>query len=127
MIKGRTILFVGLLYLGGTTGLQAQALTAEDILKQIDENLTSENQVMTSSMVVHGRRATRTIVSKSWVVGTEKSFTEYLSPPREAGTKMLKVGDELQDLLLPPRQFLIALIFLSPTDRVEITFYHPLR
>ena len=46
-------------------------------------------------MVVHGRRASRTIESRNWVVGTDLAFTEYLSPPREAGTKMLKVGDKL--------------------------------
>jgi len=46
-------------------------------------------------MVVHGRRTSRTIVSKNWVVGTDLAFTEYLSPPREAGTKMLKLGNKL--------------------------------
>ena len=46
-------------------------------------------------MVVHGRRAIRTIEARSWVVGTDLAFTEYLSPPREAGTKMLKDGDKL--------------------------------
>ena len=46
-------------------------------------------------MIVHGRRASRTIESKNWVVGTDKAFTEYLSPPREAGTKMLKLEDKL--------------------------------
>jgi len=50
---------------------------------------------LTSKMVVHGRRASRTIESRNWVVGTDLAFTEYLSPPREAGTKMLKVGDKL--------------------------------
>ena len=46
-------------------------------------------------MIVHGRRSSRTIELKSWIVGINKSFTEYLSPPREAGTKMLKNGDKL--------------------------------
>ena len=46
-------------------------------------------------MVVRGRRSSRTIESKNWVVGTDQAFTEYLSPPREAGTKMLKLGDKL--------------------------------
>ena len=46
-------------------------------------------------MVVRGRRSSRTIESKNWVVGTDLAFTEYISPPREAGTKMLKLGDKL--------------------------------
>jgi outer membrane lipoprotein-sorting protein len=33
--------------------------------------------------------------SKSWAKGEENAFTEYLSPARERGTKMLKLGDEL--------------------------------
>jgi len=46
-------------------------------------------------MIVHGRRSSRTIESKSWVQGEEKSFTEYLSPAREKGTKMLMLEDNL--------------------------------
>tara|TARA_B100000700_G_scaffold313095_1_gene397590 strand:- start:1317 stop:1925 length:609 start_codon:yes stop_codon:yes gene_type:complete len=46
-------------------------------------------------MIVHGRRTSRTIVSKNWIVGTDKAFTEYLSPPREAGSKMLKLDNVL--------------------------------
>ena len=73
----------------------SQNLSAEDILKMVDENLSSENKKFVSKMIVHGRRATRTIESQSWIKGTESSFTEYLSPPREQGAKMLKLGDQL--------------------------------
>ena len=69
--------------------------SGQAILKQIDENMTSRNRVITSKMVIHGRRGSRTIESKSWTQGTEKSFTEYLSPAREKGTKMLKFEDNL--------------------------------
>ena len=70
-------------------------MTVEEIIKAMDNNLNAKSRVLTSKMVVHGRRATRTIKSRNWVVGTDLAFTEYLSPPREAGTKMLKVGDKL--------------------------------
>lgn len=70
-------------------------MTAEEIIKAMDNNLNAKSRVLTSKMAVHGRRATRTIESRNWVVGTDLAFTEYLSPPREAGTKMLKVGDKL--------------------------------
>jgi len=46
-------------------------------------------------MIIHGRRGNRTIESKSWIQGDDQSFTEYLSPPREKGTKMMKIRDEL--------------------------------
>ena len=70
-------------------------MSVQDIIKAMDNNLNAKSRVMTSKMVVHGRRAIRTIESRSWVVGTDLAFTEYLSPPREAGTKMLKDGDKL--------------------------------
>ena len=74
---------------------QADDMSVQDIIKAMDNNLNAKSRVMTSKMVVHGRRASRTIKSRSWVVGIDLAFTEYLSPPREAGTKMLKDGDKL--------------------------------
>ena len=70
-------------------------MTVDEIIQAMDDNLNAKSRILTSKMVVHGRRASRTIESKNWVVGTNLAFTEYLSPPREAGTKMLKVGDKL--------------------------------
>lgn len=72
-----------------------QIPTGEEILKQVDTNIMSGNRAITSTMVVHGRRATRTMTSKSWIQGTNKSFSEYLAPAREKGTKMLKLKDQL--------------------------------
>jgi outer membrane lipoprotein-sorting protein len=65
------------------------------ILQKIDENIGSDNKITQGKMIIHGRRGSRTIESKSWIQGDDQSFTEYLSPPREKGTKMLKIGDEL--------------------------------
>ena len=69
--------------------------TAEELIKAMDANLSAKTSIVTSRMVVHGRRSSRTITSRSWVEGTDKAFTEYLAPPREAGTKMLKLGEQL--------------------------------
>ena len=74
---------------------QTNQMNADNIIKAIDKNLNAESRKITSKMVVRGRRSSRTIKSKSWVVGTDLAFTEYLSPPREAGTKMLKLGEKL--------------------------------
>ena len=74
---------------------QADDMSVQDIIKAMDNNLNAKSRVMTSKMVVHGRRAIRTIESRSWVVGIDLAFTVYLSPPREAGTKILKDGDKL--------------------------------
>ena len=74
---------------------QSDQMSAIDIMKAIDKNLNADSRVITSKMVIKGRRNSRTIESKNWIVGTELAFTEYLSPPREAGTKMLKIGEKL--------------------------------
>jgi|TARA_B100000287_G_scaffold134249_1_gene126188 outer membrane lipoprotein-sorting protein len=89
-------------------------ISVDDIIDKIDFNLNSDNRVMTTQMIVHGRRASRTIVSKSWIVGTDKAFTEYLSPPREQGSKMLKLDD-------------ILLTYSPQTDRIIQISGHMLR
>jgi outer membrane lipoprotein-sorting protein len=77
------------------TAITAQEITADKILNRIDENMSSQNRIITSKMVIKGRRGSRTVESKSWTSGVEKSFTEYLAPAREKGTKMLKLKDQL--------------------------------
>ena len=74
---------------------QSDDMSVQDIIKVMDNNLNAKSRVLTSRMIVHGRRSSRTIESRNWVIGTDQAFTEYLSPPREAGTKMLKLGDKL--------------------------------
>ena len=72
-----------------------QTPTGAEILQKIDENTIAGNRSATSTMIVHGRRGVRTMTLKSWIEGSDKSFSEYLSPAREKGTKMLKLGDQL--------------------------------
>lgn len=68
---------------------------AEEIIKAVDRNMSARTTVLESKMIVRGRRATRTISSKSWMLGQDKAFTEYISPAREKGTKMLKIGNKM--------------------------------
>ena len=75
--------------------VNAQVPSGEEILNKIDQNMSSDSRVLTSKMIIHGRRGKRTVESKSWAVGDVKSFTEYLAPPREKDTKMLKLKDQL--------------------------------
>ncbi len=76
-------------------GLIIKSQTAENILEKVDANMSSTNRIIESSMTIHGKRGSRTITSKSSSVGTKKSFTEYLSPASEKGTKMLKLENQL--------------------------------
>ena len=74
---------------------QSKGKTVQEIIRAMDNNLSAKSRVLTSKMIVHGRRSSRTIESKNWVIGVDQAFTEYLSPPREKGTKMLKLEDKL--------------------------------
>ena len=75
--------------------LQGEYPDANQILEKVDQNMISKNQVATSKMIIHGRRNDRTITSRGWTEGSEKALSEYLSPAREEGTKMLKLEDQL--------------------------------
>jgi len=90
------------------------AQTADEILKKLDENMSSENRIVESSMTIHGKRKSRTMTLKTYTVGDKKSFTEYLSPAREKGTKMLKLEDKLW-------------IYSPSTDRIIQISGHMLR
>ncbi len=87
---------------------------AIDILKKIDQNMSSDNRVFESQMTIHGKRNSRTITSRSYSVGDKKAFTEYLSPARDQGTKMLKLVDQLW-------------IYSPSTDRIIQISGHMLR
>ena len=73
----------------------SQIPTGREILIKMDQNTIAENRCATYTMVIRGRRRDRTMTIKSWVKGSEKSFSEYLAPAREKGTKMLKLRDQL--------------------------------
>ena len=65
------------------------------VLGRVDSNAGSRTKVIEASMVIHGRRGTRTLTSRGWIEGTDRSFTEFLAPARERGTKMLKLENQL--------------------------------
>jgi outer membrane lipoprotein-sorting protein len=93
MKKASLIIFIPILVT--TIAMSQTPPTGEEILKRVDANIGSDNKIATAEMIIHGRRGSRSIRSKSWIYGVEKSYTEYLAPAREAGTKMLKLEDQL--------------------------------
>ena len=108
-MKKITLSLLTFLFLGSLT-----AQNADQILEKVDANMSSKNRVVESSMIIHGKRNSRTITSLSYSVGDKKSFTEYLSPARERGTKMLKLEDKLW-------------IYSPSTDRIIQISGHMLR
>jgi outer membrane lipoprotein-sorting protein len=86
------LLGMGLLLMSGWLRAQPN-VTA--IIESVEKNMSSRTRILESEMIIHGRRSSRTIVAKSYGEGDKKSFTEYLAPAREAGTKMLKLDKQL--------------------------------
>jgi len=86
-----------------------EALTGLQILKQIDQNQVIDHAIIDATMVIHGRSGTRSISFKSWSSGDDKSFSEYLSPAREKGKKMLKVGGKLWTYTPEPHDRIITI------------------
>ncbi|MDA3813817.1 MAG: outer membrane lipoprotein-sorting protein, partial [Candidatus Cloacimonetes bacterium] len=91
----RKLNLILILILISTFFLFAEYPDGNEILKQIDKNMYAENMISTSQMIIHGRRGSRTMKLKSWTEGEDRSFSEYLAPPKDAGTKMLKLDDKL--------------------------------
>lgn len=87
---------------------------AKVILDKVDKNMSSRNRVFESSIIIHGRRSSRTLTSISYSAGDKQSFTEYLSPARDQGTKMLKLENQLW-------------IYSPSTDRIIQISGHMLR
>lgn len=98
-------------FLLSTQGFSQDAKT---ILDKVDRNMSSKNRILESSMTIHGKRRSRTLTSKTWSEGTEKSFSEYLSPAADKGTKMLKLEGQLW-------------IYSTSTDRIIQISGHLLR
>ena len=73
----------------------AELPNGDSLLARLDDNAVPENKIIVAEMIIHGLRGTRTVKVKSWVSGIDRSFTEYLAPERDRGTKMLKLGDQL--------------------------------
>lgn len=86
----------------------------DEILRKVDDNFSADSKISESEMRIVGERVTRTVKLMSWTEGTTKSFTEYLAPAREEGTKMLKLDDQLW-------------IYTPQTDRIIRISGHMLR
>ncbi len=87
--------------------------TGEELLRAMDRNLTFTSRTSRMRMTVEGRR-TRTYELVSFARGEEDAAIEYVHPPRDKGTRMLKLAGELW-------------IYLPAVDRVQKISGHMLR
>ena len=94
-MKKKLIILLILIQLPYLLSSQQSDQEASNIIEKIDKNMFSKTQIVTSEMIVYGKRKKRVIRSKGYSMGKENNFTEYLSPEREKGTKMLKLDNRL--------------------------------
>lgn len=70
-----------------------EALTAFDILEKVDENMVFKTAHTEMDMIITIKNRTIKKSFISYAEGNEKSYMEFLSPARDKGTKILKLGD----------------------------------
>ena len=73
----------------------AWSKTFDELMTEIDRNLTFDSQEAVATMTVTKRKRVKVYKLHSYGRGQDEGATEFLEPPREKGTKMLKKGDEM--------------------------------
>lgn len=71
------------------------ALTGDEILRKVDENITPASIEYTGKMVINRSGREQVKEMKVFGSGADKAFVEFLSPPRDKGTKYLRIDDDL--------------------------------
>ncbi len=69
------------LLLLGFFNVNAQTPDGKEILRRIDQNMSSENRIFTSKMIIHGQRNSRTVESKTWTSEKRNRIRNIFSRP----------------------------------------------
>jgi outer membrane lipoprotein-sorting protein len=81
------------LILGIVPAFTQQQPSAADILDRIDQNMVFDTAYSETDMIITIKNRTITKSMISYARGNEQSYIEFLTPPRDRGTKILKIGD----------------------------------
>ncbi len=73
----------------------AEEVDAQKLLEEIDANMWSDTKHIEGRLIIDNGRRVRELKQETWMEGVTKSFSRYLSPARERGTKMLKIKNKL--------------------------------
>ena len=85
-----------MLLLLAPTNTMGQELTVRQILERVDENMTVETAQMRAEMTINYKEGdARTMEFNSWSVGTDQSFLEFTKPSRDAGSRYLRLDDNM--------------------------------
>jgi outer membrane lipoprotein-sorting protein len=92
----KAYLFCMIIYLVSGLGLYGKKISAIDILEHIDRNMVFETAYLEVDMHITIKDRT---INKNWISycqGNTQSYVEFLSPPRDRGTKLLKTRDVIK-------------------------------
>ena len=89
-----TCMLLAIFLISGSSA-NGQNDSAQKLLEEIDDNLWSNTKFIQGQLVIDNGRRVRVLSWDTWMEGVERSYTHYKSPPREKGTKMLKIKEKL--------------------------------
>jgi outer membrane lipoprotein-sorting protein len=84
------------------------------LLVAVDDNVWAATKHIEGRLIIDNGRRVRELAMESWMAGVTRSYSHYKSPPRERGTKMLKLEKKLW-------------IYTPHTDRKILIAGHMLR
>ncbi|MCZ6541458.1 MAG: outer membrane lipoprotein-sorting protein [Nitrospinae bacterium] len=74
---------------------QTEDAKAFRLLVEVDNNMWATTKYIDGRLIIDNGRRVRELAMESWMEGVTRSYSYYKSPPRERGTKMLKLDKKL--------------------------------
>lgn len=106
-MKKIIIVFV-IMYIVSTGCFSQEKPSAFDILDRIDKNMVFKTAYSEVDMIITVRNRTITKSMTSYAEGNEKSYIEFSSPPRDKGTKILRL-EEIVKIYYPSAERVMRL------------------
>ena len=93
---GLIVLFGSFVFQQNIRALESNAdIDPQLLIEAIDKNFWSATKFIEGRLIIDNGRRTRTLTMETHMQGVTKSYSNYLSPARERGTKMLKMEQKM--------------------------------
>ena len=92
-------LIFGICLLAFSSVVSSQDITPEEIVEKADNSIKGETSQGTFTMRIVRPDYTRELTMESWNEGNDKALIVVKAPPKEAGNKTLKIGNEMWQYL----------------------------
>jgi outer membrane lipoprotein-sorting protein len=76
-------------------GFGAHAITGDEIVSRVDQNMTFDSARFESMMIIHVKDQVRKKKFVSYAKGRDVGFTEFFYPPGDKGVKYLRIDDNM--------------------------------